>query len=94
MAHPISLIFCVFKEGGVFFFLVNVDLDPLQTGFSFVCSQSIFYFIIQISFCLSVKYVCFCSSCPNWACAVIASFFLVDNPLNVENSSFSALHLL
>lgn len=94
MTNLISLILYIFKEDRVFFFLVNVDLDPLLAGFSFVCSQSVFYFIPQISFCLGVKYVCFCYSCPNWACTVSTSFFLVGNSLTIENSSFSALHIL
>lgn len=94
--YPISLIFYVFKKDGVLFFLVNVDLDPRQTLFSFVCSQSGFflYCITQISFCLSVKYVCFCYSCPNWPCPVPASFFLGGRSLNIENSSFSAWRIL
>lgn len=53
-----------------------------------------FYCITQISFCLSVKYVRFCYSCPNRPCPVTASFFLGGRSLNIENSSFSAWRLL
>lgn len=74
----------------VFLFPLSVDPDLLLTSISFVCSQSVFSFITQISFCRCVKYVCFCYSRPHRACASITSPFLVDSSLNIEDYSFLA----
>jgi hypothetical protein len=53
----------IFKEGRVFFMLVNVDLDLLLTGFLLFVHRALFFFFKfhYTNFpCLRVKCTCFC----------------------------------